>query len=513
MIEVDVDGTTYEFPDGMSKEDIKTVLQKKISAPKQDANIPALPAATAVMEGIVKTLNDPTYPLQALDDTIRSIASGATFNWADEGAAAASATLGKGTYEENVAAERARDEQIPGHTKILGNIGGGLATGGLARKAGLSLVDKAKPYFSSMVPRAAAEGATYGALYGSGAGEGAEGKIKEAGMGALYGGTLGAGTGALQKAVTPSTGPTIQSTKTASSDAYKIAEDSGVIVLPGRFEREVIKIRNSANAAGLDKTIHPKATAALQRLEEAVKLATKSGGGQPLSFQRLDTLRRIIRGAGNSNERDERRIAGIVGDEFDEFVRGLRARDLVKGDVRKMVPALNEARTMWSRYRKGETIQNLIDRAELGKSKYTASGVENSLRNEFKNLLKNPKRMRAFSKEERKAIAQVVMGSPVRNLLTILGKAAPRGVVSAGPTALGYGIGGIPGALSVAGAGEVGRRSATALTRESARMALDRILSGKAPGTITPEQAALLHSLLVGEQAGIPRGTGELPLQ
>src|SRR3546814_5073520 len=77
------------------------------------------------------------------EDVVRSVASGMTFGLADEAAAGLSSLTGigeqpggQGDYESNLAAERARDEQIPKGTRIAGEVAGGLATGGgIGRKS------------------------------------------------------------------------------------------------------------------------------------------------------------------------------------------------------------------------------------------------------------------------------------------------------------------------------------------------------------------------------------------
>jgi hypothetical protein len=64
-----------------------------------------------------------------IDDAVRSIASGVTFGYADEIAAKADELTGRGKdYETNLAAERARDKQIPLAIKLPGEIGGAVAS-------------------------------------------------------------------------------------------------------------------------------------------------------------------------------------------------------------------------------------------------------------------------------------------------------------------------------------------------------------------------------------------------
>jgi hypothetical protein len=125
-----------------------------------------------------------------IDDAVRSLASGATFGYADEIAAKANELVGSGTYESNIAKERARDAQIPTAIKLPGEIAGAVGSTIAAAPvtaAGAAITGAAK--LPALV-RNIGIGATGGALFGSGdAEEGA--RLEGAGKGALLGGTLG----------------------------------------------------------------------------------------------------------------------------------------------------------------------------------------------------------------------------------------------------------------------------------------------------------------------------------
>lgn len=137
------------------------------------------------------------------EDVGRAVASGMTFGLADEAAAGLSSLTGigaqeggQGDYESNLAAERARDEQIPLGTRIAGEVTGGLMTGsGLARGVS-ALAPRAATAFSQLpgFTRATLLGGGYGGAYGFGTGEGgAANRALSTGTGAA----LGAATGAI----------------------------------------------------------------------------------------------------------------------------------------------------------------------------------------------------------------------------------------------------------------------------------------------------------------------------
>ena len=126
----------------------------------------------------------PRTALQTTEDVARSVVEGATLGFAEELAAGAGTVLRGGTFEENLAIQRARQEEIPGGIRIGGNIVGGVATGaGIARLF---------PAAFSTLPRAAVASAVEGGIAGVGFGDTPEERRRGAVTGILTGGVLGA---------------------------------------------------------------------------------------------------------------------------------------------------------------------------------------------------------------------------------------------------------------------------------------------------------------------------------
>src|SRR3546814_14797415 len=99
---------------------------------------------------------------------------------------------GQGDYESNLAAERARDEQIPTGTRIAGEVAGGLATGGGIARGVAAAAPKVAAGFNALpgFTRATLLGAGYGRAYGFGSAEGgAENRRAGAGTGGALGWT------------------------------------------------------------------------------------------------------------------------------------------------------------------------------------------------------------------------------------------------------------------------------------------------------------------------------------
>lgn len=509
MIEVEVEGTIYEFPDGMSQSEIKAALDKQLGTQPKAAPAPTtsvfgtpLPSEAEMMHTNAPQSVQPGS-LENLDAAGRLIASGMSFGFADEFAAGMNALMGVGEgktlserYESNLAHERMVDKSIrerePG-AALAGEIMGGVATGGALTKQGISLMAGARPTLGSMAGRGAVEGAAYGALHGAGHGEGTEGRIEGAVQGGAVGFASGGLTGAFFWPFLRNANPaTLQGVKDEAQKVMATAQKAGLEVKGDVFSRGVANIATKAHAAGMDAGIHPKAAAALARLQS--ETGTKT-------LDDLVILRRVIKAAAGSLEKDERRIAMAMVKEFDSWMGRLTGADILAGNQRVAVPALKEFRTLWSRYAKGEQIMEAIDRAGVRAGQFSGSGYENALRTEFRQIAMNQKRMRMFTKQEQAAIRKVAMGGPVENVLRLLGKLAPRGVISGilAPSAA-YMAGGPVVSAGLVTAGEVGRRGATAMTKASAQRALEQMLTGKGPVTLTRQQADILRSLLIAEQ-------------
>lgn len=279
--------------------------------------------------------------------------------------------------------------------------------------------------------------------------------------------------------------------RSEAKNFYKQAENAGVVVKPQSFQTMAADAATAAGKAGIDKTLHPRATAVLKRLSEE--------GAAPLDFERLETVRRVAKAAGASGDADERRIAGIIIDKIDDYVANLSAADITAGNAPEAAKAIVKARDLWSKVKKLETVERLVDRAQTSASGFSGSGFENALRTEFRSLAKNDKAMRAFTADERKAIKLVARGGPTENIARAIGKFAPTGIVSSVLSgSAGAAIGGGVGAVAVPTAGFLARQLATALTKRNVR-AVEKLIkdggSSKLAVDTTDRMSALIAAL------------------
>jgi hypothetical protein len=200
-------------------------------------------------------------------------------------------------------------------------------------------------------------------------------------------------------------------------------------------------------------------------------------------------------------------------DEIDDYIDSLSERDVVAGDASK-AKALREARNFYSRAKKAEELDKLVERAELSAPNFSASGMENALRTEFRALAKNDRRLRRFTKEEQEAIRRVAKGGPMENTLRMLGKLAPTGVVSGAlSSGAGFVTGGPLGAVALPAAGAAARYAATQMTLRNAAMANELVRRGPLTPPPSPfsqlgapgPQGGILGTILPEEEQGILR--------
>lgn len=478
------------------------------------------PTAPSMLESIHQTVSDVTTGL----------GQGATFGFADELVAAGLTPIelgiglvtgsdeGKGigsrisdSYGRAIGKVRADVKQAKERSPVastIGEIGGGvLSAGGLA-KQGVTLLNPATQGYRQMIGRGAAEGAAYGGVHGAGTGEGVEGRVDQAAKGAAIGagagGVFGAAGARIANKAAARSAPTLDELRTATNLAYKEAENANVIIRPDRYQAVVDRLFTRLANEGVDPTLHPGVMAAFKRLEDLK--------GAPVPFQTLDILRRVANGAGkNIANPDERRLARLMVEEIDDLMGNLKPSDVMTGDGAMAGEMIRAGRQLWSRVRKSEALENVIERAtnRVG-ANYTAAGFQTAVRQEIKSILNNPRKLRGFSKEEVSMMKGIARGGSTENLLRMVGKFAPRGVVSGGLMGAATASNPVLG-LTAWGASEAARSASAAITKKKLSTLVEAVRRGgpRVLNALSAKQRSILDSAIAGgeitlEQLGLP---------
>lgn len=257
--------------------------------------------------------------------------------------------------------------------------------------------------------------------------------------------------------------------KDAAQAFYRTVDESGVTFSGKALKPVVEEIVTAARKAGMDEILTPDSVRALTRLSEAVK--------QPVPFSEFDTLGQIVGIAKGAARPKDRMIAEQIGERLDKFVENLSAKDVLSGDAKMVSEFLPKAKDLWMRYRKLELVDGMVEKALTSAPNFSASGLENALRTQFRTLARNDKELRRFEPQERDAIKRIARGGFKENTARNVGRFAPTGPVSAtlgigsmtaaATSLLGSPIAGFAVGAAGAGVAYASRRLATALTQRN----------------------------------------------
>ena len=307
--------------------------------------------------------------------------------------------------------------------------------------------------------------------------------------------------------------PTAEQLKAQATQAYDRANKAGVVISPQSLKDTYPTFTNAVKEAGFDPDLHPQVNVVLNRLAEE--------GQTPKTLQEMDTLRRIVRAPTKTFDNpDQQRVAYKLLDEFDNYIANLSDKDLAvpkksvdlgrfgvievedamspKVASKDAINSLKEARSLYSKSIKADTIADLIERAEItAGANYTQSGLENALRQELKSLAKNKKRLAGFNQTEKDAIIAAAKGGNLQNFLRYVGKLAPTSVIAGGgAVGLGYLAGGATGAAVLPVIGGAGQYAATRMGMQNMRNIQDLVALGRTP-TVTQSRTGLVPQTAV----------------
>jgi hypothetical protein len=299
--------------------------------------------------------------------------------------------------------------------------------------------------------------------------------VTEATGNPLYGAAATLGTGFAGSVKRPQKEQALSSDalNRIATDRYDQLQASGVQLKTDEFVDSMNSIAKGLRQEGYTPTGYPKITGAIQELTSTA---------QPKDWTEIQALRKMIRSGQTSMDPEERRLASILLDEYDNYLMTVPKNAIASGDMKNAGELWSQARNSYSRMKKSEVFEDMLNEAKLDRSKFTQSGEENSLAKQLRQLAKNDKRMRLFTKEEQAAIEQAAKGGTAQNLLKFFGRFAPTGPVSGmftgGATVMNPAVG-----LTMAGTAAASRVGATNMRRASVNELSNLMRMGSAPRT------------------------------
>lgn len=489
-------GKKYKVSGQGTKEEALAHLQSTLgqSDGKGDMQQPAneKPKEWGIPGLLTINQTSPTEALKNLDAKVRMFGEGATFGFGDKVAAKVDESLGQGNYSQNLAENRAttaRAEDVSGGAGQAMKIMGSMAPMAKATQVGATFmnVPKVGKYLGGLM-----DGAMFGGLDAAGHDQSI---AKGSGLGALAGGAgqvVGnAVAGSANKIATAlqkkAPIPEIEQLQAAKSAAYKAVDDSGGGYAPEQIDELVRGIQDEMSAARLNPRRVPKAASVLE--DDILPMS-----GKPMTFTDLDQLRQVVArdvaGAADGSERffGQKMIANI--DEFEQ------------ANGNNLSQAARDAN---SKFRKTERVLNAVEKADR-RAASTGSGgnADNTIRQNIRAILDNPKLKRGYSKQELDQMELVVAGTEGQNALRLAGKLSPEGNGLMAALGLGgamvnpiYGIPAIGGALA--------KRSADKATRTNVDELLRLLTTGKMtqPKTVIgkSQRDAIVKALMAGSIA------------
>lgn len=435
---------------------------------------------------------------------------GVTFGWGDEmrgavqgGLAAAQGGDFGSVYDQTVDEsrgalqhERAANPVGSFAAEVTGAIPTGMGLGGQLVGRGASLGARALTGLGV--------GAAQGATYGAGASD--EGnRLTGAMVGGATGGIVGAAApyvgntianriqGAAQRQATNAAikgAPAANDLKAAASAMFQQVDSSGVAVDPNFFATQVQQMANNATKGLIDRELDAPVWRVYQIMADRVKAASDAGRG--LTLGEIHNLRQIAQdvavGAGKGRTA---RFANEIVDHLDSMMGNLKPGQLVGGQGADKGRVLMEGISTWSRARKAGLIEEAMYRAQN-----QASGLENGLRTQFRQILQNPKTRRLFSQAEIEAIQEVVQGTTAANVAKLIGKfgfGSGNASNMLGGT-IGFGAGSMSplgpiGGMLAAGGATLARRGSEALTNKAANRAAQVVATPNIPVLPRPNTA------------------------
>jgi hypothetical protein len=335
----------------------------------------------------------------------------------------------------------------------------------------------------SRLPRTQIAVAPVAGATATGVGESTESPLAGLAAGAATGAVVSPRMAKLEAA------PTSAELTARSKAAYATLDQSGFQLDPAQFGAKISALPAQLRRdVGYVEAAYPKVASAFRELQQ----------NTPKDTAELQALRKIIQGAKNSADPQERLIASRLMDEFDDYLLNAPASAVVGGN-KSAIDAWNVARQDYAKMKKSEIFEEIIRKSELSTNS-TGSAMASAL----SSLAKNDKKMRFFSSDERAAIEKAAKGSNTTAVLDVFAKFTPMTPAAAIFTAV------APGGALIAAGGLTSKGLSTRIRERTLNELAAQMRQGRSLNVLESPFANVPALTARGAAAGFPAYSNQM---
>jgi hypothetical protein len=277
---------------------------------------------------------------------------------------------------------------------------------------------------------------------------------------------------------------TVDDLRADKNAAYAAVDNLGVAYSPQFYDNMLANIAQKVTAKNISPTRHEAAYSFISDMA--------SRRGKPYTLTELDQLRQEVRrdlltpSYGNQSKAADAYFGEIILEEIDDFIANAKPADLISGNPKDAANAILMARSLNTRLRKTEMVEDALAKAtRQAESSGSGGNINNAIRQQFKAILNSPKKLASFTKDERAQMEKLVRQGKTEDLLRWVGKFSPGGngligMLQVGGTILNPSIAALPVA------GMVAKGIADKGTIKAAEAFQQRVATGAPPKTARP---------------------------
>ena len=187
--------------------------------------------------------------------------------------------------------------------------------------------------------------------------------------------------------------PSSADLRTQAQNAYRQADDAGVVFRPQAYTQFVDDVRQLMNREGFTAAPVPGTPQANPNIATAMaRIEAAATNGQPMTFDALDRLRRdagaarMSRNPDGSPNNNERRLGLRLSQAIDTFTLRPPPGAIAGGDHAQAAQAITDARRNWARMSKSEEIEDAVQRARISSPAAEGGKIDEAIRTQFAGL-------------------------------------------------------------------------------------------------------------------------------